>query len=267
MGLCQFHMQVLACDTTMIDRTWGSRDHCDPYWRLYVNKHRGAYLTLGADRYDILPNRIHLIPAWVRLRCHCDNPTEHLYIHFHVIGLSSPILRTVVPRPMAMAGKADYDDMVGSLWRHGKSELHKIFHTAMTAQGLVGRALDELCAHLPEEQLGRLTSAQLDNGRIAPVLHYIECHLDRCLDNAVLAKISHQSKGRFCREFRTVVGQTPARYVMERRIAAATEHLAFSNESIEHIATATGFANRFYFSRVFMGMMGTSPAKYRQNRA
>ena len=264
MSLHQFHTQIMACDTRIIDSNWGTRDHCDPYWRLYVNKRRGAYLTLGTERYDILPNRIHLIPAWVRLRCHCEETSEHLYVHFHVIGLSSPLLRAVVPQPIALAGRTDYDAIVGTLWRRGKSDLHKTLHTGMAAQSLVGRALDKLCASLPVEKLRRLTSAGLDEGRIVPVLHYIESHLDHHLGNAVLARIAHQSKGRFIREFGRVVGQTPAHYVTERRIAAAAEHLAFTNESIEHIATAIGFANRFYFSRVFMCLMGISPAKYRR---
>ena len=131
----------------------------------------------------------------------------------------------------------------------------------MAAQNLVGRALDELCAGLPAEKLRRLTSSQLDEGRIAPVLHYIESHLDRRLDNAVLARIAHQSKSRFIREFGRVVGQTPACYVIERRIAAAAEQLAFTGESIEHIAAAAGFANRFYFTRVFVRLMGISPGQ------
>jgi AraC-like DNA-binding protein len=266
MSLCQFHVQVLSCETKTIDPSWGTRDHCDPYWRLYVNKHRGAYLTLGAERYDIVPNRIHLVPAWVRLRCHCEGTAQHLYIHFHVIGLSSPIVRTVFPRPAALAGRADFEAIVKSLWQRGRSEAHKTLHTAMAAQRLVGQALDGLCATLPAEKLRRLTSARLDEGRIAPVLHYIEGHLDRRLDNGVLARIAHQSKGRFIREFGRVVGQTPARYVVERRIAAAAERLAFTNESLEHIAAAVGFSNRFYFTRVFVQLMGISPAKYRRMR-
>jgi AraC-like DNA-binding protein len=264
MNLCQFHLRIMACGTTALDHTWGTREHCDPYWRLYVNKHRGAYLTLGSERYDIVPNRVHLIPAWVHLRCHCQGSCEHLYVHFHVIGLSSPVLRTVVPRPVGLAERVDYDTIAQSLWRRGKSELHEALHTAMSAQALVSRTLDELCANLPTEKLCRLTSAQLDEGRIAPVLHYIESHLERRLDNAVLARIAHQSKGRFIREFGRVVGQTPAHYVMERRTAAAAERLAFTGESIDSIATAVGFANRFYFSRIFQRLMGTSPAKYRR---
>ena len=263
MSLHQFHTQIMACDTRIIDSNWGTRDHCDPYWRLYVNKRRGAYLTLGTERYDILPNRIHLIPAWVRLRCHCEGTCEHLYVHFDVIGLSSPILRAVVPQPIALTGRSAYDTIVGSLWRRGKSELHKTLHTMLAAQSLVGQALDELCASLPTEKLRRLTSARLDEGRIAPVLHYIESHLDRRLNNLVLARIAHQSKGRFIREFGRVVGQTPARYVVERRIAAAAERLAFTSESIEHVAGAAGFANRFYFTQVFTRLMGISPGKYR----
>ena len=264
MNLCHLPVQVLACDTAVLDQNWGTQDHCDPFWRLYVNKRRRAYLTLGGARYDISPNRIHLIPAWVRLRCHCESITEHVYIHFSVIGLSSPMIQDILPEPIALASRADCDAMACSLFRRDRSDFHETLHTAMVAQGVVCRALDELFATLPVEKVRRLTLARLESGRIAPVFRYIENHLDQRLDNAMLARIAHMSKSRFIHEFGRVMGQTPARYVTELRIAAAAEGLAFTDNRIEDIASAAGFTDRFYFTRVFARLMGISPAKYRR---
>jgi len=44
----------------------------------------------------------------------------------------------------------------------------------------------------------------------------------------------------------------------------AAQALLFTADSIETIAAESGFANRFYFSRVFMRHMGVSPAIYRK---
>ena len=44
----------------------------------------------------------------------------------------------------------------------------------------------------------------------------------------------------------------------------AAQALLFTADSIETIAATSGFANRFYFSRVFTRQMGISPAAYRR---
>ena len=56
----------------------------------------------------------------------------------------------------------------------------------------------------------------------------------------------------------------PARYIVERRVSRAAELLVYSNDSLEQIADACGFPNRFYLSRVFTKVLGTSPARYRK---
>jgi len=60
--------------------------------------------------------------------------------------------------------------------------------------------------------------------------------------------------------------QTPAKYVQERRVAAATEKLVFSEATIDQIAEETGFANRFHFSRVFTQIMSVGPGTYRKRQ-
>jgi len=265
MRLPQLNVRILSRENRVIDRTWGTQDHCDPYWRLYVNKRRGAYVTLGAERYDIVPNRIHLIPAWVSLRCHSECVTEHLYIHFDVIGLSRPMLREVLPRPVVLDGRAEHGAVVRSLFRRGAAAgFHDDVRATMSAQALVCQSIGRLCASLPADRLRRLIWATVDLGRIAQVLQLIDSHLDRRLGNDLLARTAHLSKSAFIREFARVSGQTPARYATERRVAAAAERLAHSSESIEAIAERFGFADRFYFTRAFTRLMGVSPARYRK---
>lgn len=68
----------------------------------------------------------------------------------------------------------------------------------------------------------------------------------------------------FGRVFRAYLGHTPAQYVLERRIAAATQELAFTGASLEQIAERLGFANRFHLTRMFTRRMGVPPAAYRR---
>ncbi len=74
------------------------------------------------------------------------------------------------------------------------------------------------------------------------------------------------SESRFIRRFREATGRTPARYVQERRLERASELLVSTDHSIDRIAELSGFANRYYFTRVFTQRMGLPPGRYRSER-
>ena len=57
---------------------------------------------------------------------------------------------------------------------------------------------------------------------------------------------------------------TPARYVQQVRLRKACQFLIESDGSIDQIAQALGFPDRFYFSRVFKKHTDNSPAQYRK---
>ena len=82
---------------------------------------------------------------------------------------------------------------------------------------------------------------------------------------AKLAEIALTSESRFIRCFRDATGQTPGRYVQDRRLRRAAEALVSTDQSIDEIAESCGFANRYYFTRVFSQRMGVPPARYRSN--
>ncbi len=97
-------------------------------------------------------------------------------------------------------------------------------------------------------------------------LHRIEEHPGGEHGRTELAKCCHLSEDHFGRLFRERVGCTPAQYVFERRIAAATQALLFTNDSIDQITGRLGFANRYHLTRMFSRRMGIPPAAYRRTR-
>lgn len=101
---------------------------------------------------------------------------------------------------------------------------------------------------------------------LRPALEHIETHLAQTLSNAHLATLCHFSSDHFIVRFRQTIGQTPAPYVLERRLAVASQRLLFSSGSIESIILQTGFCDRFHFSRAFKTRFGISPVAYRRKR-
>ena len=64
--------------------------------------------------------------------------------------------------------------------------------------------------------------------------------------------------------FRQVTGKTPHRYLEERRMHTAMQMLLNSGESVQSIARAVGYDDRYHFSRAFKRIVGVSPRSYRQ---
>lgn len=78
------------------------------------------------------------------------------------------------------------------------------------------------------------------------------------------AKICGVSESYFHMMFKRWSGMSPVDYRNRLRVAHAKSILHNSSMSIGDVATAVGFDDRFYFSRVFKTVTGISPQKYRK---
>jgi AraC-like DNA-binding protein len=66
------------------------------------------------------------------------------------------------------------------------------------------------------------------------------------------------------RIFKEHIGCSMTKYKNRLRIAAAKRMLMSTANSIDEIAFATGFSDRFYFSRIFKATEGVTPSEYRR---
>ena len=63
--------------------------------------------------------------------------------------------------------------------------------------------------------------------------------------------------------FLKIFGMPPVKYLTALRLAEAKKLLNESDLNIERVAQRCGFADQFYFSRVFKQNCGVSPSKFR----
>jgi AraC-like DNA-binding protein len=260
----EFYFRLLDYENKTLDHVWGSRWHCDAFWRMYVNDKAGGYLELEDDRYSITPNQAHFVPAWVRIRCGNPKILRHFFVHFEMVGISSSILRRAFPRPICSGRSLRYDQIVRSSQCDDVGKLRKDLPGYCHIKSILYREFHRVFTTLPPEQARWIERFAARSHDFAPVMEYIEEHLDEPLGNERLAEIGCMSKSHFIRRFHNEVGQSPAEYVRERRIAAAAIQLIFTDDSIERISERQGFPNRFYFSRVFTSLIGVPPATYRR---
>jgi AraC family transcriptional regulator len=107
-------------------------------------------------------------------------------------------------------------------------------------------------------------------GGLAPrqmrrVLDYIDAHLTDELGLVDLATIAGLSPNHFGEAFKTSVGKSPHRFVMERRVQHAMELLRNDERSIAEIAQAAGFSSQSRLTQNFRRVTGLTPGQFRRS--
>lgn len=92
---------------------------------------------------------------------------------------------------------------------------------------------------------------------------YIELHPDTSL--AKLAEKFSCSRVTVNNYFRRFAGSTAGDYIQRERIWLACRLLTETNEPLKSLAPKCGFANEYYFSKVFHNTTGKTPIQYRKS--
>ena len=93
---------------------------------------------------------------------------------------------------------------------------------------------------------------------------YFEEHYNEEINIEQYAVSRNMSTSWFNRSFRSAMGTSPMRFILDVRIRNAQVLLETTDYSISVIAGLVGYDNPLYFSRLFRKAKGLSPAKYRK---
>ena len=78
-----------------------------------------------------------------------------------------------------------------------------------------------------------------------------------------LAQMENLSQSRYRAAFRKATGLSPSEYLIGLRIRNACTMLEQTDLSVQEVASASGYGDPFYFSRIFRKNMGLPPTEYR----
>ncbi|MEL6184050.1 MAG: response regulator transcription factor [Myxococcota bacterium] len=106
-------------------------------------------------------------------------------------------------------------------------------------------------------------------GGLAPHLErrlraHIEDHLEADLSLDELSGLADMSRFHFAAMFRQSFGESPHRYVVQRRIERASRLLRETSQPIIEIGQRVGYDNQSYFTTLFRRETGATPAAYRK---
>lgn len=107
-------------------------------------------------------------------------------------------------------------------------------------------------------------------GGLAPlqvrrVIEYIDAHLTDELGILELAELADLSPHHFGEAFKSSVGTSPHRFVIERRIRQALHLLRDKDRSIAEVAMAVGFSSQSHFTTNLRRLTGTTPGRFRRS--
>ncbi|WP_342325106.1 helix-turn-helix domain-containing protein [Kosakonia sp. BYX6] len=101
-------------------------------------------------------------------------------------------------------------------------------------------------------------------GPISELQSWILEHLADDLSVETLAAQVAMSPRNFTRVFTRQTGVSPARYVAEARLAAARDRLEQTSDTLDRIATLSGFGSSINLRRIFERQLHLTPGEYRQ---
>jgi len=107
----------------------------------------------------------------------------------------------------------------------------------------------------------RVKAAQsgLARWQIRKTVEYMEANLLEDIRLGDLAKIAGLSSSRFARAFKTSMGLTPHRWLVEQRIHRAKRLMVNNRKPISVAANLAGFASQSHFTKAFRRVTGTTP--------
>lgn len=126
----------------------------------------------------------------------------------------------------------------------------------------ISKALRLLVDHLSERTyFHKENTAMLS--RMKTCLSYIEDHYGSDITNQDLMQLCNCSESVLLRSFKQIVGISPQQYLINFRIQKATDLLLSTELKSCDIATACGFHDFSYFTKIFKRTIGMTPIEYR----
>jgi len=259
-------IQLLRANQHRIDQDWGNFRMVYWFWRVYLTDQPGAGILTGSREWRLRPGTITLIPAGLPFQPFCRRAAMALYsVHFDMPALPAASCRSLFPSPWVFT--PPHSGPLASLpeaFRAGCQEQLASPIPRQELQGWLHLLLAERLRALPSDRQEWLARLQNRRHRLTPALSLIEQSYATRLTAEKIATVLHLSADHTSRLFREWLGMSPMQYLEEVRMQKACRLLLESDETIESIAEATGYRDRYYFSRVFKRRFQLGPATFRR---
>lgn len=234
--------------------------YLDGGYRVSCSRH-GKRLTGGA------PGKVCVMTQGHRSSWDIDDPLRFFHLYFDQSHLSELSCRIWDKPQLIEMPELTFAEItwVEALCRNVIMPLD--WHSAADRLAL-SSAADMLMTYLlqhyaKQRDLPRVSGGLSPNSK-RTVLDYIQANMASSIALEELAQLAHLSTYHFAHMFKHSMGESPHRYLTERRLTKARELVLDSEKSLKDIALEVGFTDQSHLGNKFKKRFGVSPAKARK---
>ncbi|MFI7102264.1 helix-turn-helix domain-containing protein [Streptomyces sp. NPDC050161] len=240
-----------------------------PVHVLVVHTGRSSNLRWSADgsprRERFHAGEALVNPAGWAARPRWQDDVELLLLGIDPVWLEKLAAEGGATRPVGLAPRFHFTDpLLGMLLERLVAEYAGPGPAdALYAQSLVQAAAAVILRVAGEGGTVPVREGGLPPRRLAEVVDFIHAHLSQRVTLADLAAVAGVSESHFTRVFKASTGQSPHRYVTQRRVAHARRELVRTSRPIAEIAAEAGFADQSHLTRTLRRYEGATPQALR----
>lgn len=226
-----------------------------PYWRIYWNGQPGAWVTFEGADYHLDPEFVVVVAPNTIIDHHLSGIVGHSYVH---ATLGYPY-DSVVPHVRRIPVQDVSMQLLSIALPHsgGGDHAEKLdFAQTLAAHAFVFSVFSAF----PPNVWPRPAA----DPAIRELVRDISRHPEQSCRTTDMAERCGMSVNTLLRRFREQIDRSPQQFVAECRLQKACVLLDHTSQSIEQIADACGFCDRYHFSKVFKRRFRCGPAAFRR---
>ena len=247
-------IRVLACNYCGDVDSWNYPQHSMPFWYLWRTETPGGQLIFNGEIVELMPGTRVLMPPYTPFATRNSGNFGQYYIHFSIDGGDRFSKFAVQRRPIVL--KADDDEIFFAGLKREDISCGQILLIAYMQ-------IAEALLSIPREYLLAQDEVPMDS-RIAAALNFMQHASGTTPTNAEIARKIGMSENNFLRLFRLEMKDSPRQYMLRLHLHRCLEMLKDHKLSLDDVAVAGGFADRYHFSKAFRKVYGTSPGRFRR---
>lgn len=229
---------------------------------IYCTDGKG-WFSIDTERHEVSANQFFIIPATnkpLRYASDTTDPWTIYWVHFTGSKLSSlneslSINNLISPKTIPFdEHRIKLWEMIYNCLEKGYSE-ENLSYANLSLYYLIANFL------YPQKNIELTQNPSEDISD--KVIEYMKTNISARLTVPEIAAEFAYSASHFQTLFRTKTGISPIDYFIHLKIQRACQLLALSDLRIKEVAAAVGYADAFYFSRLFHKIMGSSPVDYK----
>jgi AraC-like DNA-binding protein len=215
---------------------------------------RATVIDSGCEIIHLEPGFRILIPPHTPFSTRNSEKFNQYYIHFSLESSSRNNYFSVHRRPIIMP--ADDPETFFAGLRKKDISSREILLTAymQTADALM---------NIPSQYMLAPNEVPMDP-RISAALKFMQNSSGATPTNGEIARKAGMSENNFLRLFRLELKDSPRQYMLRLHLHRCLDMLKDPSLSLDDVAQAGGFADRYHFSKAFSKVFGTSPGRYRR---